>query len=158
MPFCTFDYLNRGLPLYTIEPTCSETNTVFQDGTVKVIVNSRAAEKAEGELRAFLRYMNGNTATTSFTKLIEKHVAATKENEQKRREYMLIKSFEMDAKRAGLQQGIQQGIQQGKSLGIAEGTHQAKRETAKLMKQHNYPIADICLITGLTEQEIAKLD
>ena len=158
MPFCTFDYLNRGLPLYTIEPTCSETNTVFQDGTVKVIVNSRAAEKAEGELRAFLRYMNGNTATTSFTKLIEKHVAATKENEQKRREYMLIKSFEMDAKRAGLQQGIQQGIQQGKSLGIAEGTHQAKRETAKLMKQHNYPIADICLITGLTEQEIAKLE
>jgi len=106
--------------------------------------------------------MNGNTATTSFTKLIEKHVAATKENEQKRREYMLIKSFEMDAKRAGIQQGIKQGIkqgiQQGKSLGIAEGAHQAKRETAKLMKQHNYPIADICLMTGLSEQEIAKLE
>mgnify|MGYP000514467990 CR=1 FL=1 len=59
----------------------------------------------------------------------------------------------MDAKRAG----IQQGIQQGKSLGIAEGTHQAKRETAKLMKQANCELSFIMQMTSLSEAEIENL-
>ena len=70
---------------------------------------------------------------------------------------MLIQSFEMDARKDGIQQGIRQGLQQGKSLGLAEGSRQAKLETARLMKGMNYPISDICTISGLSVEEIEKL-
>ncbi|MGI5174686.1 Rpn family recombination-promoting nuclease/putative transposase, partial [Treponema sp. OMZ 840] len=95
---CTFDYLQEGLPVYTINPSCKETGQTFNDGTTKIIVNSTASEKAEENLKAFLSYMNGQPPETAFTKQLEKRVNETKENEEKRREYMLLKSFEMDAR------------------------------------------------------------
>ena len=30
---CTFDYLQKGLPIYTISPACAETGQLFNDGT-----------------------------------------------------------------------------------------------------------------------------
>ncbi|MEL3907634.1 MAG: Rpn family recombination-promoting nuclease/putative transposase, partial [Treponemataceae bacterium] len=69
--FCTFDYLKKDLPLYTIKPICKETSEVFNDGTTKLIVNTNASEKAEPELRALLQYMNGMPATSEFTKKLD---------------------------------------------------------------------------------------
>ncbi|WP_253707385.1 hypothetical protein [Treponema sp. OMZ 799] len=97
--------------------------------------------------------MNGNPPETTFTKQLEKRVNETKEDEEKRREYMLLKSFEMDARRAGLFEGIQQGIQQG----ISQGSYQTRLETAKMMKLKNFDIALIKEISGLSAEEIEKL-
>ena len=146
---CTFDYLQQYLPIYTITPSCRETGEIFNDGTVKIIVNSKAADKAEDELKSFLLYMNGEEPKTAFTKQVERRVNETKLDEEKRREYMLLKSFEMDARRAGIQQGIQQGY--------AKGSYQTKLETAKLMIAHSYPISEVCLMTGLSKEDIEKL-
>ena len=154
---CTFDYLEKGLPVYTIKPYCTETEQEFNDGTTKIIVNSTASEKAEENLKAFLSYMNGQNPKTTFTKKLEEKVNQTKEDEEKRREYMLLKSFEMDARRAGIQEGIQAGIAQGRSEGIAQGSYQTKLETAKLMIAHHYPVSEISLMTGLPQEEIEKL-
>ena len=41
--------------------------------------------------------------------------------------------------------------------GEVKGSYQAKLETAKLMRMHNYPIAEICTMTGLPLSEIEKL-
>ena len=49
------------------------------------------------------------------------------------------------------------GIEQGKSLGLAEGSRQAKLETARLMLQRNYSTAEICLMTGLTKVEVETM-
>ena len=54
----------------------------------------------------------------------------------------------------GLERGKSLGLVEGKSLGLVEGTRQAKLETAQLMRQRNYPSAEICLITGLSEAEM----
>ena len=70
---------------------------------------------------------------------------------------MLIQSFEMDARKDGIQQGIRQGLQQGKSLGLAEGSRQAKLETARLMKQASCEITFIEKMTGLSKEEVEKL-
>ncbi|MGP1454749.1 MAG: Rpn family recombination-promoting nuclease/putative transposase [Treponema sp.] len=146
---CTFDYLNKGLPLYTIQPTCTETNGIFQDGTVKIIVNSTAAGKADGELKDFLDYMNGKSPKTEFTKKLENLVNRTKQDEQKRREYMLIQSFEMDARRSD--------IQQGKSLGLAEGARNKALETAKKLFSLGLSVENIAEATGLSRAEVAAL-
>ena len=183
--FCTFDYLNGGKPIYTIKPTCIEMQqgmdaagieqnqcvdrrskrarkkcaqmSSFDDGTVKIIVNSIAADHAETDLRAFLWYMNGKPPTTDFTRKIEKRIAETKEDEEKRREYMLIQSFEMDARRAGIHEGIAQGVIQGIAQGEAKGMRQKALETAKLMVAHNYPVSEICLMTGLTKEDVETI-
>ena len=70
---------------------------------------------------------------------------------------MMLRSFEMDARRVGFQQGITQGMRQGKSLGLAEGSRQAKLETARLMKQANCESTFIEKMTGLSAEEIAQL-
>ena len=97
--------------------------------------------------------MNGKPPETAFTKQLDQRVNETKEDEEKRREYMLLKSFEMDARRAGIAEGIQQGIQQG----FADGSYRKALETAKIMLERNYPPAEICLMTGLSKSEIEKL-
>ena len=70
---------------------------------------------------------------------------------------MMLRSFEMDARRVGFQQGITQGMRQGKSLGLAEGSRQKALETARLMKQANCESTFIEKMTGLSAEEIAQL-
>ena len=41
--------------------------------------------------------------------------------------------------------------------GISQGSHQAKLETARLMRQRAYPVAEICLMTGLTQEEVEAI-
>ena len=48
-------------------------------------------------------------------------------------------------------------ISEGYRQGLDKGAYQNKLETAKLMKKMNYPISDICTISGLTKEEIEKL-
>ncbi|QOW60771.1 Rpn family recombination-promoting nuclease/putative transposase [Treponema pedis] len=163
--FCTFDYLNKGLPVYTITPSCAETGQRFNDGTTKIIINSKAAEKADGELKEFLQYMNGKSPDTAFTKKIEERVSETKEDEARRREYMNIQSFEMDARRAGIQaglaqgrsEGMQAGIARGRSEGFSDGARQTKLETAQILKRLGDSVQKIIQATGLTKEEIEKL-
>ena len=57
----------------------------------------------------------------------------------------------------GEAKGFSLGIVQGKQEGISEGSHQKALETAKLMRTHNYPITEICTMTGLSEAEVKQL-
>ena len=63
--------------------------------------------------------------------------------------------------KAGAEWGIHEGIEQGKSLGLAEGEARGSRqkalETARLMLQRDYPSAEICMMTGLSQEEVASL-
>ena len=59
--------------------------------------------------------------------------------------------------RKGIEEGILQGEIKGIQQGFANGSYQNKLETAKLMKKMNYPISDICTISGLSVEEIEKL-
>ncbi|MGI5097689.1 Rpn family recombination-promoting nuclease/putative transposase [Treponema socranskii] len=75
---------------------------------------------------------------------------------------MLIAEYDYDVdiavqKEEALQEGEAKGFSLGVTQGISEGSYQAKLETAKLMRMHNYPIAEICIMTGLTQAEIEKL-
>ena len=108
-----------------------------------------------------------------------------KSNEQARSEYRFISGFEMDALyygrqkgmeegrregiKEGIKEGMQKGIQEGRREGIlegrqegiakgfADGSHQTKLETAKLMKQANCELDFIMKMTGLTKGEVESL-
>ena len=78
---------------------------------------------------------------------------------------MMLRSFEMDARRAGFQQGMTQGVAQGmrqgevKGLerGKVEGSRQKAFETARILKQFGDSVQKIAQATGLTKEEIEKL-
>ena len=71
---------------------------------------------------------------------------------------MLIAEYDYDVDIAvQREEALQEGEAKGFSEGIFEGSHQKALETAKLMRAHNYPIAEICTMTGLTGAEVEKL-
>ena len=144
---CLFDAVGKGKPLYTFENICLEDKeTRLQDGTKKIIINAEAFNKAEdAELKGFLEYLKTGTANTEYTGRIETMIQAVKQNEQARQEYRFMSGFEMDAR------------EEGRSEGFSDGSHQKALETARLMRAHNYPLAEICTISGLSREEIEKL-
>ena len=76
-------------------------------------------------------------------------VQTIKHNELARKEYHILPAILMDA--------MDEGLERGKSLGLAEGSRQKALETAKLMLQRNYPQTEICLMTGLSKEEVESL-
>ena len=79
---------------------------------------------------------------------------------------MLIAEYDYDVdiavqreeeREIALKEGEAKGFSLGVTQGISEGSYQKAIETAKLMRTHNYPIAEICTITGLPLSEIEKL-
>ena len=54
-------------------------------------------------------------------------------------------------------EGIEQGIEQGRSEGIEQGSHQAKLESARILKQLHCDTAIIMQATGLSTEEIEPL-
>ena len=45
----------------------------------------------------------------------------------------------------------------GISQGLSQGSHRKALETARLMHQRAYPVAEICLMTGLTQAEVESI-
>ena len=70
---------------------------------------------------------------------------------------MMLRSFEMDARRVGFQQGMTQGVAQGMRQGEARGSRQKALETARLMLHRSYPVSEISLMTGLSKEEVEAL-
>jgi len=55
------------------------------------------------------------------------------------------------------EESFDMGLAEGEARGRSEGSRQAKLETARLMRQRAYPVAEICLVTGLTQAEIESI-
>ena len=70
---------------------------------------------------------------------------------------MMLRSFEMDARRAGFQQGMTQGVAQGMRQGEARGSRQAKLETAKNLLHFGLSRENIAQATGLSRAEVEAL-
>ena len=124
---------------------------IFVKDAKKIILNANAFKETNNEeLQGFLQYVKTGKVTTAYARRIEQMIQTVKRNEQLRKEYHILPAALMDA--------FDEGEARGKSLGLAEGTHQAKLETARLMLQRNYPPTEICLMTGLTQEEVANLN
>ena len=156
---CTQDPFGKGLPVYTFRNLCSEDGTLFlDDKSYKVFYNVGAYGKEdEPELSALLQYLCERRATSGFTQHIDELVEKAKQNEKFRSWYMSLNIREDDLRREGLQLGEKIGFERGRRDGVAAGSYQKARETAKLMAERKYPLSEIRLMTGLSEAEIKKL-
>ena len=143
---CTQDPFGKGLPVYEFRNVCTADGTLFlDDKSYKVFYNVGAYGKEdEPELSALLEYLCERRATSGFTQ----HIDALVEK---------LNIHEDDLRRESSQLGEKIGFERGRRDGVAAGSYQAKRETAKLMAERKYPLSEIHLMTGLSEAEIKKL-
>ena len=112
----------------------------------KIILNANAFNTADSkDLQGFLQYVKTGKVTTEYTGRIEQMIQTVKRNELARKEYHILPAALMDA------------FDEGKSLGLTEGSRQAKLETAKTMLAMGYPLGDICKISGLTTDEVEAI-
>ena len=63
----------------------------------------------------------------------------------------------MAGEKIGFERGVAAGVRRVRRDGIAAGSYQAKRETAKLMQRESCSVDFIQRMTGLSEAEIKKL-
>ena len=160
---CTQDPFGKGLPVYEFRNICTADGTLFlDDKSYKVFYNVDAYGKEdEPELSALLQYLCERRATSGFTQHIDELVEKAKRNEKFRSWYMSLNIHEDDLRRESLQLGekigFERGIRKGRRDGIAAGSYQKARETAKLMAERKYPLSEILLMTGLSEAEIENL-
>ena len=70
----------------------------------------------------------------------------------------VMESLKQEAWEDGKAEGIAQGIAQGKSEGIAQGKSEGIAQVAKTMKQAGYDLDAISKLTGITVEELKKLN
>ena len=144
---CLFDPIGKNRAIYTFENICIEDKTVpLRDGTKKIILNANAFNTTDNkDLQGFLQYVKTGKITTDYTGRIEQMIQTVKQNELARREYHILPAALMDA------------MDEGEARGLAKGSHQAKLETAKLMKEERLSLNLITKITGLSQAEVEAL-
>ena len=72
---------------------------------------------------------------------------------------MLVAEYDYDTDIAvQREESLRIGIQQGKSLGLAEGSRQAKLETARILKQLGDSVKKIMQATGLSKEEVEAIN
>ena len=156
---CRQDPFGKSLPVYEFRNICTADGTLFlDDKSAKVFYNVDAYGKEdEPELSALLEYLCERRATSGFTQHIDELVEKAKRNEKFRSWYMSLNIWKDDLLREGSQLGEKIGFERGRRDGIAAGSYQAKRETAKLMQRESCSVDFIRRMTGLTKEEVEKL-
>lgn len=89
---CKFDLFGKGWSRYWFENRCREDLEItLEDQAIKVFLNAQGAEHAGDEdLKAFLKYLNGEMTDNSFVKELEREVQRVSENKEWRVEYMTL--------------------------------------------------------------------
>ena len=113
---CRFDPFKKGIPCYTVRRTCKEDTSVFVDDAATVkIFNCTAFDKIEnGSLRAFIKFVQTNTAESDFTRRLDDMVETQKKVEELKKVYLSWSLHDSDVRREGKREGIKEGIQENK--------------------------------------------
>jgi predicted transposase/invertase (TIGR01784 family) len=148
---CTFDPFGAGLPVYHFTYRCKENgNLQMGDLTENIFLNVKAADKTDDEeLAAFLRYVNGQSATTSFTRMLDKEATRIRNNDDWRLKAMTLDMEIKDMKKREREKGKQEGLRVGKQ--------ERTLEIAKAMLADGMEIAKVAKLTNLSVKEVTAL-
>ena len=132
------------IPWYTVRRTCLEKADVsIDDGAVVKMFNCTAYDKVENNsLRAFLKYVQSDSAESDFTRRISDMVEAQKELETTKKLYFSWSLHDHDVRKHGRE----------------EGRNEKAVESARNMLKDNLPIEKISQYTGLSLEKIEDLE
>jgi predicted transposase/invertase (TIGR01784 family) len=117
------------------------------------------AEVKLGLLRQILRSRQSEPRKSLLATFVDTYIEEDDETARREEELLTQREYKetgMLLERAR-QRGIAEGEAKGEARGVAIGEAKGKRETAAKMKEHGIPLATICQITGLSQEEVAAL-
>ena len=145
---CLEDVFKNGLPVNTFANICLEDKkTKFGDRTYKHFFFAPLCAKMIGdkEVKAFFEFLISNQASSSYTDELKNYVADAKQSTENKMQFMTWerqRAYDLDA---------------GREEGIAIGAQQKAVEAAENMMKKNYPVDDICEITGLSLEQVLEI-
>ena len=143
---CTFDYLGLGEPLYVVESYIRKNDLHFNDGTSKILLNTKCSpDKVPEKLKSFYEYINDPS------KIDSKLVEGIDERVQK------YNTPEWRERLVTLEYMIAEAKEEGLAEGEVSGRAAEKLDMAKAMKSENIDIETIIKVSGLTKEEIDSL-
>ncbi len=144
---CTDDPFDKGLPVYTFNRQCEESDELkLDDETHIIFYNAKAYMREKNEkIREILEYIDTGKAKADFTERIQAKVDKTKKKDSIRSKYMTLELKYRDK------------LMQGREEGRAEGSHSAKLETARNFLRMGLSKEQVAQGTGLSLEEIQKL-
>ena len=144
---CKDDFYEEGFPCYSFSNLCHEKRTLeFGDKTHKIIFNAGAFQNEKDlEKKSILEYIKNKNSTSDFTKMIDKIVEQTKENQAFRGDYMAWGLAEQDAEKRGYK------------AGISDGAYKNAVETVKKALAMQLTFEDISKLTNLPLETIEQL-
>ncbi len=169
---CLEDIFEKNLPVYFFENLCLQDKSIkLDDRAYKIFFNATKYDKMQSdEEKSFFKFLNGEEATSDFTKTIAKKVEYAKKNIKWRRQFMTwqqtideeveiareeaIKEGLQQGREEGLRQGLEQGMQQGLQKGLEQGLEQGLQ---KGLQQKTSEVArNLLTMRILTEEQIAQ--
>ena len=144
---CTDDPFDKGLPVYTFNRKCDETDELKLDDETHIkFYNAKAYMKEKNDkIREILEYIDTGKASDDFTEKIQAKVERTKNQDDIRRRYMTLELKYRDK------------FMQGREEGYARGAHAKAVDMARSMIKDNFSFNTIAKHTGLSLSEIQSL-
>ena len=131
----------------------------FGDEAYSIILNTACSpEKVPKPLKALFEYINDPTKGSGDALVddIDRQVSRFNTDKWRRRHMTLQELMDRNYEQ-GLEKGIEQGLEQGRTEGLASGCNAAIMELARVMKADGEPVERISRYTGLSADEIEKL-
>jgi predicted transposase/invertase (TIGR01784 family) len=147
-----------GVMSYVMKQVWSEEILPFIKA-IKPLLEEIALENND-YIKSILIYIINKGESKEFDQVVEIFKQAVPE--EKRSDIMtiadrLIEKGVQQGLQQGIHQGLQQGIHQGLHQGLEQGLHQGLQRTAINMLHEGQPIDLIVRVTGLTAEEVKKL-
>lgn len=114
---CTFDLFGQGRHIYTFENVClQDENIRLNDEATKVFLSSKGTmEDVDEDVKAFLKYLNGELVKNDFVETIDLEVAKVRDNKEWRREFMTLFMRENEIREESRAEGKIEGKIEGKA-------------------------------------------
>lgn len=162
------DSFKGELSCYTFENMCRENPSIkLDDKTTKIFYNfNEYSKEKDDDIRKILNYFATGEKTGGITDRMQELLDTARNNSQWRADYIIYEQNRMyteyvSTKRGlerGMAEGLKEGLQKGMEEGLQKGAQNARKETAKNMLSENIPIDTIVKCTGLSLDEVKKLE
>ncbi len=160
---CLNDPFGKNQPVYRFENMCLTYSdneaeekaviTKLEDKAYKIFFNASACDKMKTNEKArnFLKILRGEKARDEFSKKLEEKVNFAKTNIKYRGQFMTFQELLEDEKDYARAEGLKEGIEKGARANAIENSR-------KLLEMKLLTVEQIAEATGLTEEEVRKLN
>ena len=120
---CRFDPFKKAIPCYTVQRKCIEkSDIVINDGASVKVFNCTAYDSVKNaSLRAFLKFVQNDSAESDFTRRISSMVEAQKQTEEMKKVYFSWSLHDHDVRKHGIAIGKKTNAVETAQNALAQG-------------------------------------